>query len=115
MTSSVYGGRDTRPVKFVESERQDLNQLEGYINDLLMILRNKAYLIRRIKRSCQQYCFVHRNEKQPCGCQRVMEELEEYAAEAQNYQDRAKVLQTEVQSVQSCVRCFSWPDRSTLY
>ncbi|KAJ0417851.1 hypothetical protein BJY00DRAFT_288799 [Aspergillus carlsbadensis] len=103
MTSSVYGGRDTRPVKFVENERQELNQLEGYINDLLMILRNKAYLIRRIKRSCQQYCFVHRNEKQPCVCQRVMEELEEYAAEAQNYQDRAKVLQTEVQSVQSCL------------
>ncbi|KAL3465116.1 hypothetical protein BJX64DRAFT_275485 [Aspergillus heterothallicus] len=103
MTSSIYGGSDTRPIQFVEKDRQGLKQLEEYINDLLVILRNKVDTIGRIKRSCQQYCSVHRNEKQPCICQRAMEELEEHAAEAQNYQDRVKVLQTEVQSVQNCL------------
>ncbi|KAL2824961.1 hypothetical protein BJY01DRAFT_262813 [Aspergillus pseudoustus] len=103
MTSSIYGGSDTRPIGFVEKDRQGLKQLEEYINDLLVILRNKVHSIGRIKRSCLQYCSVHRSDKQPCICLRAMEELEEYAAEAQNYQDRVKVLQTEVQSVQSCL------------
>ncbi|KAL4865572.1 hypothetical protein BDV12DRAFT_199981 [Aspergillus spectabilis] len=88
-------------IKFVEDDRQHLKHLEDYITDLLVVLHTNVLNIGRLTTNCQRLCAVRCTKRDACSCRRAMHWFEDQAAEAQSYQERAKLLQAQVQSVQN--------------
>ncbi|KAL4929013.1 uncharacterized protein BDV17DRAFT_81403 [Aspergillus undulatus] len=101
MATPLNGGPETRSINFVENDRRSLKELEFRISDILVILHTKIDTIHRLKRVCKQQCRLACRATALCSCHRTVERFEEYASEAQSYQERAKVLQSRVQSVQN--------------
>jgi hypothetical protein len=96
--------QESRPLNFNAEDRQSLKRIEFQITDMLVILHTKVGTIRQIKRVCQRHCSLRCPPIVKCSCRRVADRLEDLALEAQNYQERAKALQSRVQSVQNLVR-----------
>ncbi|KAE8353248.1 hypothetical protein BDV28DRAFT_133503 [Aspergillus coremiiformis] len=85
---------------FDVDDRQRLKQLEDYITDLIVILHTAVDTIGRVGKSCQRHCQMSCGVREDCSCSYMIEEFEEYAAEARVYLKRAKVLKDRVQSTE---------------
>ncbi|KAL2870348.1 uncharacterized protein BJX67DRAFT_280794 [Aspergillus lucknowensis] len=104
IATPIDGNRESGAIKSVEADRQDLKQLEDYITDLLVIIQTQAQTIKRLKKGCRRYCEIWcwaRGTKRACTCHIVIGEFGEFAIEAESYHERARVLQTRVQSIQN--------------
>ncbi|KAL5336636.1 hypothetical protein BJX70DRAFT_400422 [Aspergillus crustosus] len=95
--------REEISMKFIEDDRQYLKQLEDYITDLQVILHTKVLVVQRLKTNCERLCSKGCVNTGDCGCHRAIHWFEDHVVEAQSYQERAKLLQAQAQSVQSLV------------
>ncbi|KAE8147851.1 hypothetical protein BDV25DRAFT_142369 [Aspergillus avenaceus] len=87
-----------RMAYFDVEDRQRLEQLEDYISDLMVILQTAVETIDRIGKSCRHHCQISCSIGTGCSCSYIIQEFEESTAEARVYAERAKALQSRVQS-----------------
>lgn len=106
MPGQILDGSGIRPIaNHLENDMYEVKQLEDSIMDLLVILPTKLQTMHCLAKRYQELCSRFCVPPGACACRKGIQGFEEYSAEALNYQKRAKVLQTRVQSILSLVRC----------